>query len=177
MNKTNNFALISADVGEALKRSASSLASADVDLSESVAMIISAQESTQDASKVGNALKSLSVNLKGIKTNAKSGSIELNKTAMALKKYAGIDVTKSNGDIMDTFEILTELSKKWDTFNKQTKAGISESIAGKYQYNVFNAMMDNWEQALSFQQQYKDGWMVGSAEKEKQYSPYVQKCA
>lgn len=49
----NNFALTSADVGEALERSASSLKSADVELSEGIGMIISAQEVTQDASKVG----------------------------------------------------------------------------------------------------------------------------
>lgn len=113
-----------------------------------------------------NAIKSLSVNLKGMKTDAQDGNIVLNKTAMALKKYANINVAKADGSLMDTFEILTQLSEKWDSFNDQTKAGLSEAIAGKYQYNVFNAMMDNWKTALDYQERYNEGFMVGSAEKE-----------
>lgn len=162
----NNFALTSADVGEALMRSASSMSSAGLTMEESIGLIISAQESVQDSAKVGNSLKSLTVNLKGVKTNAKTGNLELNKCAMALEKYAGISVVKQNGEIMSSFEVLTKLSEKWDTFNDSTKAGLSEAIAGKYQYNVFNAMMQNFDQAQRYVEEFNEGYTLGSAERE-----------
>lgn len=76
---------------------------------------------------------------------------------------------------MGTFEILTELSNKWNTLNDQTKAGLSEAIAGKYQYNIFNAMMSNWEQALKYQQEYNDGFTINSSINEnKKYTDSIE---
>ena len=49
----NNYALTTGDVSEALLRSASSAASAGLSMSETMAMIISAQETVKDAPKVG----------------------------------------------------------------------------------------------------------------------------
>lgn len=37
--------------------------------------------------------------------------------------------------------------------------------------------MGNWETVLEMQKAYNEGWTIGSAEKEKQYSPYVEKSA
>ena len=45
-----------------------------------------------NGNKVGNGLKSIAINLAGIKTSADTGEISLNKTAMALKEIAGVDV-------------------------------------------------------------------------------------
>lgn len=162
----NHYALTSADIGEALSRSASTLKSYGVGIADSMALVAGAQESIQDASKVGNALKSLSINLGGLKTSAKTGNIELNKTALALEKYAGIDVTKPGGELMDTMEILTELSDKWDEFDKQTRVGLGEAIAGKYQSNVFNSLMENFQTVKDIQQEIASGAALGSADKE-----------
>lgn len=49
----NNYALTTKDVSEAMLRSASSASSAGLSMSETIAMIISAQESVKDAPKVG----------------------------------------------------------------------------------------------------------------------------
>lgn len=131
-----------------------------------MALIAGSQESIQNAPKVGNAIKSLSINLGAMKTSAQDGSIELNKTAMALEKYANIKVAKPNGELMDTMDVLTELSKKWDSFNQQTKAGLGEAIAGKYHSNVFNALMDNFQTVKDIQDEIANGQALGSADKE-----------
>ena len=47
----------------------------------------------------------------------------------------------------------------------------------KNQLNVFTAIMSNWSQAEKFMKEYENGDTFGSSMKEKQYSPYVQKCA
>ena len=85
---------------------------------------------------------------------------------MALDKYAGIDVTKPGGELMDTMEILTQLSGKWDGFTKQTKVGLGEAIAGKYHSNVFNALMDNFQTVKDIQDEIASGQALGSADKE-----------
>lgn len=131
MNTTNNFAITSQDAGEILMRSASSLSAAGVDMSEALAMGVAANETVQSSEKVGNALKSLAVNLQGVKTNAKDGTLEMNKTALALKRYANIDIVQGNGELKDTFSVLSELSTKWADLNEETRAGLSEAIAGK----------------------------------------------
>lgn len=54
---SNNFAISSGGIGEALQRSASSLAAANNTLDESIAMITAANEVAQNPEKVGNAMK------------------------------------------------------------------------------------------------------------------------
>ena len=130
----------------------------------------------QNASKVGNAFKTISANLAGIKTSAKTGETSLNKTAVALEKL-GIKVKDDKGDIRGMNEILNDLGSKWKDLNNTQKSGIAEAIAGKNHINTLQALMNNWDTVLEYQKQYNAGMMVGSAEKEKQYSPYVQKCA
>ncbi len=61
----NNFAISSGGLGEALERSASSLAAANNTLHESAAMITAANEVTQNPEKVGNAMKTISMRIRG----------------------------------------------------------------------------------------------------------------
>ena len=70
--------------------------------------------------------------MQGIKTDAYTGEIALNKTAMSLEKIAGIDIysDKQKGQIKSMVEIMDELYKKWDSFTDEERAGLSESIAG-----------------------------------------------
>ena len=59
---SNNFAISSGGIGEALQRSASSLATANNTLDESIALITAANEVTQNPEKVGNAMKTKFLN-------------------------------------------------------------------------------------------------------------------
>lgn len=61
----NNFATSSADLGEGLSNSASSLATAGNDIQHSLAMLSGMAEITQSASESGNALKILSMRVRG----------------------------------------------------------------------------------------------------------------
>lgn len=53
----NNYAISSGGIGEALQRSASSMAAANNSLDETIALITAANEVTQNPEKVGNAMK------------------------------------------------------------------------------------------------------------------------
>lgn len=166
----NNFAISTGDVGEALMRSGSVLSEFGVSMQDAISMIVGANESVQDAEKVGTAIKSMSTNLGGVKAAAKDGSIELNRTAKALKTIAGIDVysNKQTGEIKDMMTILKELNTVWDDLGENEQLSIAESIAGKNHINTLMAMMGNWETVLQFQEDYANGFTVGSAQREQE---------
>ena len=59
------MAVTSSDIGEAMKASANSLSLANNSLSESVALIATANKTVQDSSKVGNALRTIAMRIRG----------------------------------------------------------------------------------------------------------------
>ncbi|MCC0783641.1 phage tail tape measure protein [Clostridioides sp. ES-S-0108-01] len=154
-------------VGAALQRSASVLAGFGTSMEDSIALVVGMQESTQNAEKTGTALKSIAVNLAGVKASAKEGTLEANKTNKAFKQLANIDIwNKQTGEIKGTMDVLGELNTKWKDLNDDQRNGIAEAAAGKYHINSFVALMNNWKHVIAYQEQYKQGLMVGSSDKE-----------
>ena len=64
----NNFAISSGGIGEALERSASSLDAANNTIDESIALITASNQVVQDPAVVGQALKTISMRIRGAKT-------------------------------------------------------------------------------------------------------------
>ena len=64
----NNFAISSGGIGEALERSASSLDAANNTIDESIALITAANTVVQDPKTVGTAFKTISMRIRGAKT-------------------------------------------------------------------------------------------------------------
>ena len=131
---SNNYAVTTQDLIDGFSNGGSVLANYGVTIGDATAMITAANLSLQNGARVGNGLKSISVNLASMKTNAKDGTMELNKTAKGLKEIAGIEVysDKSKGDIKDMVTILDEVHGKWKDLNEDQRNALSESIAGKY---------------------------------------------
>lgn len=102
-------------------------------MNDTVAMIASANTTLQDSSRVGNGLKTIAINLAGIKANASNGTLELNKTAKALTEIAGISVfeNEQTGELKNMPQLIDEIASKWGSFTEQQRAGLSEAIAGK----------------------------------------------
>lgn len=166
----NNFAISTGDVGEALMRSGSILSEFGVSMQDAISMIVGANESVQDAEKVGTAIKTMATNLGGVKAAAKDGTVEMNRTAKALKEIAGIDVysDKQTGEIKDMMTILKELNVVWDDLSQDKQLAIAESIAGKNHINTLMAMLGNWDTVLQFQEEYNNGFTVASAQREQE---------
>jgi len=92
----NNFAISSAGVGDALQRSASSLNAANNTLSESMAIITSANEILQDPERVGTSLKTISARIRGAKSELEEEGEEMTMTVSKLreeiKALSGVDI-------------------------------------------------------------------------------------
>lgn len=128
---SNNWGTSTQQLTDALQNGGNVLGSYGVGLGDTIALMTSGIEVLGNGNKVGNGLKSIAINLAGIKTSADTGEISLNKTAMALKEIAGVDVysDKSKGELKSMTDILDEVHGKWKDFNDEQRAGLSEAIA------------------------------------------------
>ena len=73
--------------------------------------------------------------------------------------------------------LLDELQGKWKTLTEEEQLAFSNAISGKQNAATFQALMGNYETFKQIQSEFNEGLHFGSASQEKQYSPYVQKCA
>lgn len=137
---SNTQAIDMQNLIQAFQGGGATLSNYGVEIGDATAMITAANVSLQNGSKVGNGMKSLSINLQGMKANAKEGTLELNKTAKALKNIAGIDVysDKKKGQIKEVVDLLDEIKGKWNDLNEDQQLGLAEAIAGKIYYIKYN---------------------------------------
>lgn len=58
---------------------------------------------------------------------------------------SGVDIMLDENTFKSTYDILDELSKKWEELEDIDKASITELLAGKRQGNVFDSVMSNFD--------------------------------
>lgn len=148
----NNFAISSGGIGDALERSASSLAAANNTLDQSIALITAANTVVQDPDQVGTAFKTISMRIRGAKTELEEAGLEtegmvestakLREEIMAL---SGVDIMLDENTFKSTYDIMDELSAKWQDLTDIQQASITELIAGKRQGNIVSSLMENFD--------------------------------
>lgn len=149
---SNNFAISSGGIGEALQRSASSMAAANNSLDETIALITAANTVVQNPEKVGNAFKTMSMRIRGAKTELEEAgestdgmaesTASLREEMLAL---SGVDIMLNDNTFKSTYQIMDELSKKWESLSDIAQATITELVAGKHQGNVMSSLMSNFD--------------------------------
>ena len=150
----NNFSISSGGLGEALQRSASSLATGNNTLDESISLITAANEVVQNPEKVGNAMKTISMRIRSAKSEMEEmgedteGMVESTATLRAeIKSLSGVDIMASATEFKSTYQILDEISQKWEDLSDISRATLIEKMAGKHQGNVFASLMENFDTA------------------------------
>lgn len=153
---SNNFAISSGGIGEAMQRSASALKAAGNTMEESVALITAANTVVQDPLKVGNALKTLSLRIRGAKveleeagesTEGMANSVsELRKEILALTGQK-VDIMIDDNTFKSTTQILRELSGVWGTLTDINQAAALELLGGKEQANILASLIQNFSTA------------------------------
>lgn len=150
----NTEAINSAGIGEALKRSASSMYAAGNTLEETIGLVTAANAVVQDPESIGNAYKTISMRIRGAKTEMQELGLEtdgmVESTATLQKEIlalSGVDIMKDKNTFKSTYQILDELSTKWKDLTDIQQASITELIAGKRQGNIISALMNNFDTA------------------------------
>ncbi len=172
----NNFAISSQGVGEALKRSASTLAAGNNSLDESIALITAANSVVQDPDVVGTTMKTLSMYLRAAKTEAEEAGestegmansvSELRSEILALTGNR-VDIQLNDSTFKNTYQIMKELAAVWGDLTDISRANILEQIAGKRNANAVSALLNNFDIAESVLETAADSAGSALAENEK----------
>lgn len=150
----NEFPIASGGIGQALTRSASSLSAANNDLDQSIALITAANKVVQNPEQIGTAFKTLSMRIRGAKTDMTKAGLDtdgmassVSKLRAEIKSLAGVDIMKDSNTFKSTYDIIDELSKVWSKLDDITQANVTELIAGKRQGNIISSLMTNFDTA------------------------------
>ena len=157
----NRFAISSGGIGEAMMRSASAMAEANNTIDESIALIVAANNVIQDPDVVGTMWKTVSMRIRGAKTELEEAGLETEymaeTTASLRKKILGLTNVDGSGgfDIMldeetfkSTYDIMLGISEVWEDMSDIDQAALLELLAGKRQGNALAAAITNMGDAV-----------------------------
>lgn len=146
----NNFAISSEGIGEALQRSAAALAQANNDLDQSIALIVAANNVVQNPEAVGTALRTVSMRIRGAKSEMEELGEDTEGMAESVSKLrdellalSGVDIMLDDSTFKDIYQIMLELARVWDSLTDVTQANILEKIAGKRGANAVASILSN----------------------------------
>lgn len=170
----NNYAISSGGIGDALERSASSMAAANNTLDETIALITAANTVVQDPDSVGTAFKTISMRIRGAKTELEEAGLETDgmvestaKLREEIMALSGVDIMEDESTFKSTYDIMDELAQKWQDLTDIQQASITELIAGKRQGNIVSSLMENFDIAREALQTSLDSEGSAMAEHEK----------
>lgn len=188
-NIGNNYSISTDGLATALKDSASALVTANNDLNEAVSLTTAGNAITQDPSKVGAGLRTISLRLVGteeakqelsdlgeetdgmITTVSKLRDTIMDATKAASADGKGFDILDDNGNYKSTYEIMQGLADLYDDIVKKDKELgtnnlnlLLETIAGKNRSNIAASILQNGEMLKSVYEDAQNS--EGSAEQE-----------
>ena len=140
----NKFAISQEGIADILQRSSSAMVEAGNTIEQTIALGTGAQEIVQSAQKVGTALRTVSMRIRGVSDEGE----DLTDLIPVMEKQfnaIGLSLKKDNQTFKSTYEIIEDLSKVWHTLTDMQRADILESVAGKRQSQVIAAMIRNFE--------------------------------
>lgn len=150
----NNYATTAADIGEAIKRSASALSVAGNSLEETAGMVTGITEVTQDPEKAGNALKVISMRIRGMSGELQDIGEEVDDNVTNISKMQGdilnlthgkVNIFDDAGNFKSTYEVLQGIAGVWKELSSTDQADLLETMAGKHRANDLAAILNNWE--------------------------------
>ena len=156
----NNYAVSSAQLGEIVEKSASSIALGGDSIDQLLAMGAAMNEVVQDASVVGNTLKTAALRIRGAKTSLEEAGLETENMAESTSKLrkeiagltnvagkGGFDIMKDADTFKSTYEIFDGIAERWKDMSNINQAALLEKIAGKQRSNGVAALLSNWDKA------------------------------
>ena len=139
-----------------LQNSASAMSAMGSTLEENIALFTAAQEITQDESKVGNALRSISMRIRGYDeeteqlseelSNITGEVVDLTKTASNMQGVSLFtDATQT--EYKSIYQYLKEISEIYDELGQKQQQELMEKLFGKNRASVGQAILQNFEAA------------------------------
>lgn len=160
----NNFAVTNTDIAEFLQRSASSLATANTSIDQSIALGQAITEVTRDASNAGQVLKTYAARLAGIDEETGLVDDSLQTLKSDLKDLTGVNVYNLDGSMRSVYDITKDIHDVWAELTDKQRSATIELVSGKRNANSINALISNFSSAEKALDGLKDS--AGSADAE-----------
>lgn len=136
-----------------LQNSSAAMAAMGSTLEENIALFTAAQEITQDASKVGNALRTISMRIRGYDEETEQLSdeladisgevINLTKTASNMQGVSLFtDATQT--EYKSIYQYLKEISEIYDELDAKSQQALMEKLFGKMRTSIGQAIIQNF---------------------------------
>ena len=139
-----------AEIATAMQKAAATADNAGMEFEFLAAAIAAVSATTRQAPEtIGTAFNTMMARLHSIKQKGYSEEDEtkINDVAKALDKV-GIALMDSDGQWRDFDDILTDISKKWDTMSDKQQAYIATTMAGVRAQNYFIALMNDMSKGM-----------------------------
>lgn len=136
------------EIATGLTRTANVAREAGFEFEEISTMISLVSEQTRRTPEtIGNAFKTMLTTFSQLREAGKDEVNEFTNKVQKAFDLAGITEISvfDNGQLRDAADIFKDIAGQWETLSKEGKALVSESVAGKYQAEVFSSFMNNQE--------------------------------
>lgn len=145
----NNFALSNSDLAAALQVSSSSMKAANNSFEQTLALITAGTEITQDASRVGNGLRTISMRIRGLdeETGEFDETLGNVKNDISELTHGKVSIMEDENTYKSTYEILKRISEIWDELSDKEQAGLLEKLFGKTRAQIGAAILSNFDAA------------------------------
>ena len=155
----NKFGTSNTEIAEGLKKSSAAMAAVGSSLEDNIALFTAGQEIVQDASQVGNAIRSIALRIRGYDEETEQLSEDLidvtgkvaNLTKVASNGGHGIslftDVSQTEYKSLVTY--LGEISDIWDELDQKSQNELLDKLFGKNRAQVGAAIIKNFDTVRS----------------------------
>lgn len=175
-NLSNKYALSAADLGSGLAKAASALALGGNDLNQTMALIVGGTEITQDSEKTANAIKILTLRLRGMKGELQEIGEEYDdiedvskiQTQIYNLTSGKVNIYDQNKELRSTYDIMNDIASVYKDMSQVDQNQLIEIIAGKNRSNEVSAVLQSLISGQA-QKAYQDAQTsAGSAMKEQE---------
>lgn len=147
----NNFPISVSQIAEGMTNASSALSAAGNSFEESVALLMSANASLQNASKASTGLRTLAARIRNTKAELDDlgESLETSKyeeIVDALTKH-NVALVDAAGEYRSTYDIVKDIAAQWDKMTSMEQAALATQLAGTRQQNVFYSLINNFKSA------------------------------
>lgn len=158
-------------IGDMLQRSAASMAAANTSFEQTIALGTAANAVIQNPEKVGTAMSTMSMRLRGSTAQLEEAGEEIDEFCVStsklqeqVKALTGVDIMKSATEYKDVYEIMREISEVYDQMTDVNRAALLEAMFGKRNANVGTAILSNFDIAKQVLSDLTDGTAEGYTE-------------
>lgn len=153
----NRFATDNNDIISGLSRSSAAMAAMNSTLSETIALFTAGQEVLQDSEKMGNALKSVAMRVRGYDESTEELSDDLvditgkviDLTKAASNDYKGVSLftDETQEHYKSIYDYLVQIADVYDELSEKNQQELLEKLFGKYQAQAGAAILSNIQAA------------------------------